>query len=304
MTLREAEKGWGGVYSLLLTPYHEDLSIDYDLYGEYVRWQTEQGAHHLFSVCGSSEMSLLTKEERIRCASVAVRNSCGHKVVATANTALSRSEQIDEIKRMEDAGVDGVVFITKGYGSDDEIIIRYITELAEHTSVPILLYEAPSYRNHQISGAAYGKLAADGIIQGIKDTTCIMEGGISDKIRAQGKSCVMNANIPYLLESLEEGARGVVATPSTCGVGILRKLWDAFADGNMEMARQYHADVCSLSDVIDNGFNASAKYLVSLQGIPMKMLTRGGSEKRLNDQALKNLRVWHEAAVRNGLMNA
>ena len=96
MTLREAEKGWGGVYSLLLTPYHEDLSIDYDLYGEYVRWQTEQGAHHLFSVCGSSEMSLLTKEERIRCAAVAVRNSCGHKVVATANTALSRSEQIDD----------------------------------------------------------------------------------------------------------------------------------------------------------------------------------------------------------------
>lgn len=304
MTLREAENGWGGVYSLLLTPFHDDLSVDYEAYGEYVRWQTEQGAHHLFAVCGSSEMAVLTKEERVRCASVAVRNSCGHKVVATANMAQTREEQIDEIKRMEDAGVDGLVFVTKGYGSDDEIMVRYITELAAQTKLPILLYEYPGFPNNKISAKAYGKLAADGIIQGIKDTTCIMEGGITDKIRVQGDTCVMNANIPYLLESYEQGARGVIATPSTCGVGILRKMWDAFVAGDMENARRFHADVCSLSDVLDNGFTASAKYMVSLQGIPMNIKTRGGAENRLNEQALKNIRVWHEAAVQKHLMDA
>ena len=60
MNLHDFEKGFGGVYSLLLTPYKDDLSIDYDLYAEYVQWQVAQGAHHLFSVCGSSEMTTLT----------------------------------------------------------------------------------------------------------------------------------------------------------------------------------------------------------------------------------------------------
>ena len=304
MTLQDAEKGWGGVYSLLLTPYHDDLSIDYDLYGEYVRWQVAQGVHHLFSVCGSSEMTSLTLEERLQCARVAVKNSCGHKVVATANLEPSRPAQIEEIKRMEDTGVDGLVFITKSYGCDDEIMVRYITELAEHAAKPILLYEFPGYPNNKISAAAYGKLVSDGIVQGIKDTTCIMEGGISDKIRVQGESCVMQANIPYLLESYEQGARGVIATPSTCGVGILRKMWDAYLAGDMAKATEYHADVCALSDVTGSGFPASAKYLVSLQGIPMQVYTRGGAEKHLNAQGYKNLRVWHDAAVRKGLMEA
>lgn len=300
MTLHDYEKEWGGVTALLLTPYKEDLSIDYDLYAEYVRFQVESGAHHLFSVCGSSEMALLSLEERVQCASVAVKNSCGHKVIATANLEPTWHRQIEEIKRIEDTGVDGLVFVTKGYADDDERMVDYITELAQYASKPIILYEFPGIPNYKMSGKAYGILAKNGIIKGIKDTTCIMEGGITDKLKVQGDTCVLQANIPYLLESYEQGARGVIATPSTCGVGTLRKMWDCFADGDSKGAKDWHAVVCALSDVTGSGFPASAKYLVSLQGIPMNILTRSGSEKDLNAQALKNLRVWHENAVSKG----
>lgn len=300
MTLHDYEKEWGGIFTLLLTPFKEDLSIDYDLYGEYVRYQIEQGSHHLFSVCGSSEMTLLSLEERIKCATIAAKNSGGHKVIATANLEPTWHRQLEEIKRMEATGVDGLVFVTKGYADDDDRMVDYITELASHATLPIVLYEFPGIPNYKMTGKAYGRLAEKGIIKGIKDTTCIMEGGITDKIKVQGDTCVMQANIPYLLESYEQGARGVIATPSTCGVKLLRKMWDSFADGDYEAARDWHAAVCALSDVTDVGFPATAKYLVSLQGIPMNIYTRNGSDKRLNDQALKNLRVWYANAVRKG----
>ena len=61
-------ESYRGVYSLLLTPFKEDKSIDYDVYAQYVEWQVERGTHHLFSVCGSSEMTTLTPEERVKCA--------------------------------------------------------------------------------------------------------------------------------------------------------------------------------------------------------------------------------------------
>lgn len=302
MTLKEHEKNWGGVYSLLLTPFNEDLSIDYDLYGEYVKWQIDRGAHHLFSVCGSSEMTSLTLDERLKCAEIAVKNSMGHKVIATANLEPTWHGQLEEIKKIESTGVDGLVFVTKGYANNDDTMVAYIEELAEHANLPVILYEFPGIPNYKMSGKAYGKLVEDGVVKGIKDTTCIMNGGISDKIAVQGDSCVLQANIPYLLESYEEGARGVIATPSTCGVGILRKMWDSFVDGDMDNAVRYHSAVCSLSDVIGEGFCASAKYLVNLQGLPMNVYTRGGAEKRINAQGYKNLRVWHDEAVRQGLM--
>ena len=43
-------ESYRGVYSLLLTPFKEDKSIDYDVYAQYVEWQVERGSHHLFSV--------------------------------------------------------------------------------------------------------------------------------------------------------------------------------------------------------------------------------------------------------------
>lgn len=203
---------------------------------------------------------------------------------------------------IESTGVDGLVFVTKGYANDDKKMVTYIEELAEHTTVPILLYEFPGIPNYKMSGNAYGQLVKDGVIKGIKDTTCIMDGGINDKLSVQGDSCVLQANIPYLLESYQNGARGVIATPSTCGVGILRKMWDSFVSGDLEKATKYHSDVCSLSNVLDCGFCASAKYLVNLQGIPMQVYTRGGAESRISPQSYKNLRVWFDNAVREGLL--
>ena len=64
---------FAGVYSLLLTPFNWDRTIDYKCYEEYVAWQAAYKPQHLFAVCGSSEMMELTQEERIKCAGLAVK---------------------------------------------------------------------------------------------------------------------------------------------------------------------------------------------------------------------------------------
>lgn len=35
-------ESYRGVYSLLLTPFKEDKSIDYDVYAQYVEWQVRE----------------------------------------------------------------------------------------------------------------------------------------------------------------------------------------------------------------------------------------------------------------------
>ena len=226
-----------GVYSLLLTPFKEDKSIDYDVYAQYVEGQAAKGSHHLFSVCGSAEMTTLTPEERIKCAEIAVKHANGAEVVATANLEPTWKYQVEEVKRMEETGVDGLVLTTKGMGDDDDKLVEYIRELASSTTLPVFLYEFPGFQPHLMSGKAYGELTKDGLIWGIKDTTCSLEK-IKDKIANKGDSTIIQANMPYLFDSYVAGARGVMATPTSCGGAFFQRFHEAFVSGDMALAEQ------------------------------------------------------------------
>mgnify|MGYP002513483797 CR=1 FL=1 len=231
---------FAGVYSLLLTPFNWDRTIDYKVYEEYVAWQAAFKPQHLFAICGSSEMTTLTLEERIKCAGLAVKNSNGVPVFATANLQEGFNDQIEEMKALEQQGVNGLVFVTKGMCDRPAQLYDYLMELTSKTELPVVLYEFPGLQPHLMDSETYGKLAATGRIKGIKDTTCKMPT-IEAKIAVQGESNVLQANIPYLFEAYKEGARGVVATPSSCGAGkAMRKMYDAFfIDNDMEAAQKY-----------------------------------------------------------------
>ena len=154
-------ENYTGIYSLMLTPYHEDLSVDYDAYEEYADWQVAQGVEHLFAVCGSSEMAELKLEERLKLAELTVKHKGGTTVVATANMEPSWFAQVEEVKRMTATGVDGIVFTTKGFGNDPDRLVNYIGELKQYTDLPVFMYEFPGHRPHLISGECYGRLVKE-----------------------------------------------------------------------------------------------------------------------------------------------
>lgn len=293
-------ESYRGVYSLLLTPFKEDKSIDYDVYVQYVEWQVERGTHHLFSVCGSSEMTTLTPEERVKCATIAAKHSGSAEVVATANLEPTWHMQVEEVKRMEQTGVDGLVFVSKGYADNDQRLVEYLSELAGYTTLPIILYEFPGMQPCNMSGKAYGELVKTGRFHGIKDTTCTM-AGIKDKIAVQGDSAVLQANIPLLFDAYMAGARGVCATPTSCGANLFRKMYDEFfVEKDIAKARETFNEIILLDNAIDSGFNASAKYLVSLQGIPMTTVTRTGSS--VNEARRRSIEAYYEYAKEHGML--
>lgn len=293
-------ESYRGVYSLLLTPFKEDKSIDYDVYAQYVERQVERGTHHLFSVCGSSEMTTLTPEERVKCATIAAKHSGSAEVVATANLEPTWHMQVEEVKRMEQTGVDGLVFVSKGYADNDQRLVEYLSELAGYTTLPIILYEFPGMQPCNMSGKAYGELVKTGRFHGIKDTTCTM-AGIKDKIAVQGNSAVLQANIPLLFDAYMAGARGVCATPTSCGANLFRKMYDEFfVEKDIAKARETFNEIILLDNAIDSGFNASAKYLVSLQGIPMTTVTRTGSS--VNEARRRSIEAYYEYSKEHGML--
>lgn len=289
-----------GIYSLMLTPFFEDRSIDYNTYEEYAEWQVSQGVDHLFAVCGSSEMTQLTLEERLKLAELTVKHKGNTTVVATANIEKTKEENLEEIKKMEQTGVDGIVLTTKGYGKDEETLIPYIKELASSTTLPVFMYEFPGFQPHLISGEAYGELTKDDLIWGIKDTTCELTM-IQDKIDNKHNSTIIQANMPFLFDSYVAGARGVMATPTSCGGAFFQRFHEAFVSGDMALAEQRYNEIILLDNAIDSGFCASAKELIRLQGVKgFNWYTRGSHN--LSNARLRSIKSFHDWCVANGLM--
>ncbi len=289
-----------GIYSLMLTPYFEDRTIDYATYEKYTEWQVSQGVDHLFAVCGSSEMTKLTLEERLKLATLTAKHKGNTTIVATANIEETLEGNIEEIKKMEQTGVDGLVLTTKGLGDDDDKIVDYITKLLDVASLPVFLYEFPGFRPHLMSGKAYGELAKTGKIWGIKDTTSTFEG-IKDKIDNKYESTIIQANMPFLWDSYVAGARGVMATPTSCGGAFFQRFHEAFVSGDMKLAEQRYNEIILLDNAIDSGFNASAKELIRLQGVDtFNWYNR--TDTTLSSARLRSLKSFHDWCVANGLM--
>ena len=81
---------------------------------------------------------------------------------------------------------------------------------------------------------------------------------------------------------------------------LFRSYDEFFVEKDIVKARETFNEIILLDNAIDSGFNASAKYLVSLQGIPMTTVTRTGSS--VNEARRRSIEAYYEYAKEHGML--
>lgn len=301
------ERAFAGVYALLLTPFQDDLSIDWPGYERYLAWQLEHRPDGIFAVCGSSEMGSLDLEERLELARRAVRAADGVPVVATANLGPDPAGHGEEVARMVATGVAGVVLVPPaGMGRDQERLGGYFAEVIDGSSCPVILYEWPGTAPHLIDADVYAELVRDHRLAGIKDTTCTLDG-ITAKIGRSDGATVFQANAPYMLESIRRGARGIMAIVSTAAADLTLAFWRAATAEPTEPSARDAEDYHELLVLLDcalgrgGGYPATAKHLANVRGAPMGLACR--SRAVVSAEALEAVDLWYRHARRSGRLD-
>ncbi|WFB55754.1 dihydrodipicolinate synthase family protein [Paenibacillus sp. BR1-192] len=281
-------KKFEGVFALLLTPFHEDGSIDWPAYERYVEWQLSFEPQGLFAVCGSSEMKWLSLTERLELMKRTVKLAGKTPVVATGNLEVPAMQE-EELKQALGTGIHGVVLVPPpGMGKNQSKLAEHFGRLADIADRPVVLYEWPLVEPYEINPAVYAGLTEQGNVIGIKDTTCTLEG-ITAKIQAAPDSIVYQANTPFMLEAIRQGAKGMMAVVSAAGGRTVADFWKAASHGSSN-AERLHREIVYLDALLRFGYPSSAKMLAALQGIPMGLSVRSGGFASL--EAKKALEVW------------
>jgi len=100
---------WRGIYTILLTPFLEDRSLDEESLRREVDFVIAAGAHGIVSPVNTSEFSLLTDDERRRLADIVIEQARGRVPVVIGTAAATAGTAEALTRHARSAGATGVI---------------------------------------------------------------------------------------------------------------------------------------------------------------------------------------------------
>ncbi len=285
-----------GVYAPVVTPF-VDEEVDLDGLAGNIQKMNENGLRGYF-VCGTNgEFKSLTVEERLRVIETAAREAAPDKVVMAGTAAESTKETVDVTRSAADAGARLVSILIPSFFKkiiDDEVIISYVTEVAEASPVPVLLYNNPSVTGGvAVTPEVIAKVSKHPNVVGIKDSS---KGNFQAFIAAAAEGFyVLAGSAGFLLDLLRAGGTGGVVSLANVFPGACAELYEAYREGDISRAEALSADLVELNKQVSGVHSvAGVKAAMDIAGF------HGGAPRR----PLKPLTADQVAEIRAAMENS
>jgi 4-hydroxy-tetrahydrodipicolinate synthase len=204
-----------GIVAVMLTPFRENGSVDYDSLAKLTEWYIANQVDVLFAVCQSSEMFLLTLEERVALSRFVVAQAAGRvRVVSSGHISERREDQFRELAAMAETRPDGLILLTNlldpanageaaFLGNVDWLMGRLPRDM------PLGLYECPAPYRRLLSEHELAHCAQSGRFVTLKDVSCNL-ARVGQRLRiVEGTPLsLVNANGTIALEVMQAGGKG------------------------------------------------------------------------------------------------
>ena len=261
------------VWPTMVTPFKEDLTIDFEALEKLVGWYIERGVSGLFAVCQSSEMHQLSLRERVELSLAVMKFTAGRiPVISSGHISTSPEDQIEEIKAIADTGVDAVILVTNLLAAESEPDSvwkeRMETLLSGISSdIKLGLYECPYPYKRLLSNELLQWIISTGRFVYLKDTCCDIDMIKERSKMAAGSNLKLyNANAASLLGSLKAGYNGYCGIMTNFHPELYVKLCDNWFEGTEEIKSLQN--FIGLASVIEyQYYPVNAKYLLQLEGL-------------------------------------
>lgn len=229
---------FSGSYVALVTPFHEDGSVNFEKLKELVLWHVEQGTDGIVALGTTGESSTMSHEEDDEVARCVIETVNGRIPVICGAGSNSTQTQLEKSRRYHDMGADGLLLITPYYNkANDEGMYRHFATVADAVDTPIILYNVPGRTGCSISPACCARLAAHPNVAGIKEASGNI-GYTAQIARLVGEDfCMFSGNDDMIVPVMSLGGCGVISVwANICPVQV-HELVTAFASGDVAKAR-------------------------------------------------------------------
>lgn len=248
-----------GAFPVLVTPMHEDETVNYEGLAQNIEKFIQEGVAGLCINGSTGEFVSLTKEERFKAVETAVAQVNGRVPLIVGTAAETTADAIEYTQQAEKAGADAALLINSYYAHPkEEEIYAHFKAVAESVSIPIMIYNNPFTSGVDISTETLLKVGRD-----VPNITHLKEssGDIrkARDIARQGKGDieVFCGSEELVLESFFVGATGWISVAGNIAPRLVTDIYMSYQAGNLEKAWELYDRLLPLCEFLEG----SGKYV-------------------------------------------
>jgi len=221
----------------LVTPMHEDESLDPEGLERLIEFHIEQGSDALVVVGTTGESPTLDEKEHCRVIRQAVDFTRGRVPVIAGTGSNATHEAITLTRCAMEAGADACLLVAPYYNKPtQEGLYLHHKKVAEAVPIPQILYNVPGRTACDMLPETVARLATIPNIVGIKDATADLERGREILDRCDDRLDLYSGDDATAMELMLLGAKGVISVTANAAPRAMHEMCKAAAAGDRAAA--------------------------------------------------------------------
>lgn len=243
----QGPRDWGRLLTAMLTPFHEDGSLNEEEAKRIATWLVDVQRNEGLVVSGTTgESPTLDYEEKLRLLEVTLEAVGDRAAVVFGAGTYDTAESVELATEAESRGAHGIMLVSPYYSRPgQEGLFAHFSTIAEAVSLPVMLYNIPSRSAINLETPTLLRLAEIENIVAVKESSG--NPAQIDEVCASVPEGfrVYSGDDGMTLALLALGGYGVVSVAGHVAGAAIREMIEKFVSAPHE-ARQLHRRVMPL----------------------------------------------------------
>ena len=278
----------------LITPFNEDMSVDYSALERLVEDQISGGIDYLVVLGTTGETPALSDEEKKEIVRFVIEKNAGRLKIVVGIGSNNTLALVHSIQNYNFEGIDAILSVTPYYNKPtQEGLFQHFKAVVEASPVPVILYNVPGRTGVNMEAETTLRIARlSEKVVGIKEACGVLAQFTKIIHEAPDYFKVISGDDGLTLPSIVIGSIGVISVIANALPKKLSQLTHASLEGNLPLATQLHLEMAEMLKLIfkegsPSGVKAlmeimgTAKNQVRLPNVPVSAATFSLIEKEL-----------------------
>ena len=232
---------FSGTGVALVTPFHDDGSVDVDDLRKHVEFQIENGVRVMVPCGTTGEGATLSTDEQRLVIGTTVEVAQGKVPVLAGAGGSDTADVVRKAQAARDAGADGVLSVSPSYNKPTQRgLIEHYRAIADAVDCPVIIYNVPGRTASNVLPETVLALAEIENITGVKEAS----GDVNQVMtlireRPEGFT-ILSGDDALTFPLLAAGADGVISVVANLAPAVMSQMVERALGGDYEGARELH----------------------------------------------------------------